>query len=127
MKLARTTFRIAGVLGLLLLVPLAYSAGVDRQSALSAISGAGLFFAGYVFQYLCWQVLYLAISTDPLRYRPIMIPAFVSQVIGVRSPLWLYLYGVRYWIPAVVVEAVLAILFLVAYWTTRGVRGREAA
>jgi hypothetical protein len=124
---SRMVFLVAGVFGLLLLVPLAYSAIVDSQTFLPALGGGGLFFLDFVLQYLFWQVLYLVLATDPVRYRPMMIPAFFSQVIGVLNPQWLYLYGFRYWIPVAVVEAALAILFVVAYFTTGRTRSRGAA
>jgi hypothetical protein len=117
-RFARIVFVVAGVLGLLLLLPLAYSAVVDGQGILPGLGGAGMFFLGFVAQYMCWQILYLVLATNPVRYRPMMIPAFFAQAMGALYPQWLYLYGFEPWVPVAAVEIALAILFLVAYWTT---------
>jgi hypothetical protein len=118
MKLARCVFLTAGILGLLPVVPLAYAAMVNEQIMLPDVGSASLFFYGFVFQYVCWQILYIVLARDPVRYRPMMILAFLAQVIAPLYPAWLYLYGFRLWISIVVVDLVLAMLFLVAFWLT---------
>jgi hypothetical protein len=118
MKLARWVFLIAGILDLLPVVPLAYAAISNGEAILPDVASMGLFFYVSVFQYVCWQMLYIVLARDPVRYRPMMIPAFLVEVTAPFNPAWLFLYGFRFWIPIAVVDLVLAILFVVAFWLT---------
>ena len=121
MKFARWVFLAAGIFGLVLLIPLVYSVLFDRESILLGGASAGLFFYTSVFQYVCWQILYLVLAKDPLRYRPIMIPAFLAIAVTPFYPIWLYMYGLRPWIPIIVINLIFALLFVLAFWLT----GRE--
>ena len=121
MKFARWVFLAAGIFGLVLLIPLVYSILVSRQPILPGGSSVGLFFYVSVFQYVCWQILYLFLAKDPLRYRPIMIPAFLAIAVTPFYPIWLYVYGFRLWIPITGINIAFALLFVLAFWLT----GRE--
>jgi len=114
MKLAKWIFLIAGILGLLSTIPLAFAENMMgvRQPE---------FYYGFVFLDICWQVLYLFLSSNPVRYRPMMIPAFLAKGSGTVALTWLYLVGrvSGQWIAIGAVDGVFAVLFLVAYWVTR--------
>lgn len=114
MKLAKWIFLIAGVVGLLSTIPLAFAEKVMRVNQPE-------FYYGFVFLDICWQVLYLFVSSNPVRYRPIMIPAFLAKGSGTVALTWLYLVGrvSGQWIAIGAVDGVFAILFLVAFWATR--------
>ncbi len=114
MKLARWIFLIAGILGLLSTIPLVFA-----ESVMSVKQPE--FYYGFVFLDICWQILYLFISSDPVRYRPIMIPAFLAKGSSTVALTWLYLLGrvSRQWLAIGAVDGVFAILFLVAFWATR--------
>ncbi len=114
MKLAKWIFLIAGIFGLLSTVPLAFAEkviGVKQPE----------FFYGFVFLDICWQILYLFISSDPVRYRPMMIPAFLAKGSGTVVLTWLYLQGRVSvpWIAMGAVDGVFAALFLIAFWAVR--------
>ena len=114
MKLARYIFLVAGILGLLSTIPLIFAEKimVVRQPE---------FYYGFVFLDICWQVLYLFLSSHPARYRPIMIPAFLAKGSGTVSLSWLYLQGrvSVQWCVIGIVDGVFAALFLIAFWATR--------
>lgn len=115
MKLAKWIFLIAGIFGLLSTIPLAFAEkmmGVKQPE----------FYYGFVFLNICWQILYLVISSDPARYRPMMIPAFLAKGSSTVALTWLYLVGrvSSQWIAIGVVDGVFAILFLIAFLATRG-------
>ena len=119
MKAARLIFLIAGILGLLSTIPLVWAEkmmGVKQPE----------FYYGFVFLDICWQILYLFISHDPARYRPIMIPAFLAKGSGTVALTWLYLQGrvSGQWIAIGAADGVFAILFLVAYLATSGVSNK---
>jgi hypothetical protein len=121
MKFARWVFLIAGLLGLLPLVPVIYSILVSGQAILPNPGSMGLFFYAFLLQYVCWQILYFILARDPLRFRPMMILAFFAQLLTPFNTAWWYFYGFTRWVPIAIVDLVLAILFLVAFWIT----GRE--
>jgi hypothetical protein len=76
------------------------------------------FFYGFVFLNICWQVLYLFLSTDPIRYRPMMIPSFLAKTSGVVALTWLYLQKriSSQWAATIIIDGIWAVLFLVAFW-----------
>jgi hypothetical protein len=120
MKLARWIFLIAGVFGLLSTVPLAFSAKMmgARQPE---------YYYGFVFLDICWQILYLFLASNPVRYRPIMIPAFLAKSSGTVALTWLYLLGrvSVQWVVIGVVEGVFALFFLAAHRATRSGPGGQ--
>ena len=114
MKFAKWIFLIAGIFGLLSTIPLAFA---EKMMAVKQPE----FFYGFVFLDICWQILYLFLSSDPVRYRPMMIPAFLAKGSGTVALTWLYLIGrvSIQWIAIGAVDGVFAVLFLVAFWATR--------
>ena len=114
MKPAKWIFLISGVLGLLSTVPLAFA---EKVMAVKQPE----FYYGFVFLDIAWQILYLFIFLDPVRYRPMMIPAFLAKSSGTVALTWLYLLGrvPSQWIAIGTVDGVFAVMFLVAYWATR--------
>ncbi len=121
MTFARWVFLTAGVLGLLPVGPLAYEALVNGADLLPDASEMGLFVVVFLFQYVCWQILFIILAGDPVRYRPMMIPAFFAEITAPLNPLWLFLYGFQPWVFSAVIYLVLAVLFAAAFWLT----GRE--
>ena len=114
MRLAKWIFLIAGGLGLLSTVPLLLTEntmGVKQPE----------FYYGFVCLNICWQILYLFLSSDPVRYRPMMIPAFLAKASGTIALTWLYLLGrvSTQWIAIGAADGVFAVLFVVAYWSSR--------
>jgi len=114
MKLARWIFLVAGAVGLLSMIPLVFAGkmmGVKQPE----------YYYGFIFLNICWQILYLFISTNPLRYRPIMVPAFLAKGSGTAALTWLYFRGQvsGQWVVIGAVDGIFAILFLVAFWAVR--------
>jgi hypothetical protein len=114
MRVAKWIFLVAGVLGLLTTVPLLFAEDtmVVTQSE---------FYYGFVCLNICWQVLYLILSSDPLRYRPIMIAAFLAKSSGTIALTWLYLLGrvSMQWAAIGAVDGLFAVLFAIAFWFAR--------
>ena len=114
MKLAKWIFLIAGIFGLLSTLPLAFTEkimGVKQPE----------FYYGFVYLNICWQVLYLFISKDPVRFQLMMIPAILAKGSGTITLTWLYLQGrlSSQWLAIAVVDGMFAVLFLVAFLTIR--------
>lgn len=78
MRFSKIVFRVAGVWGLLVILPLYFLFDLIGQKDPPAITHPG-FFYGFVGTALAWQIAFLLISTDPLRYRPLMIPSMFEK------------------------------------------------
>jgi hypothetical protein len=79
------------------------------------------FFYGFICVAVAWQVLFLILSTDPVRFRPMMIPAMLEKIGFPIAVLVLYLQGrvaPTIFIPASL-DLVLLVLFIAAYRKTR--------
>lgn len=120
MRFARTVFTVAGIYGLLVIGPqyfLEARIGVDDPPAITHPE----YFYGFVGVALAWQVVFLVIGRDPLRYRPLMpvallekwpfaVAAWVLFAQG-RVSATLALFGT--------IDFVLGCLFLAAWRATR--------
>ena len=94
MKFAKTVFLIAGIYGLIVLVPqffLERKIGEDTPPPITHPE----FFYGFICVAVAWQVLFLILSRDPIRYRPMMIPAMLEKIGFPVAVLLLYLQGLR--------------------------------
>ncbi|MBV8879729.1 MAG: hypothetical protein JO332_07195 [Planctomycetaceae bacterium] len=119
MKFASRVFRFAGIYGLIVLAPqffLESKTGADYPPAVTHPE----FYYGFVGCGVAFQVVFLIIATDPVRYRPLMLPSILEKgFFGVGMPI---LYG-QHRIPALVlgfslVDLTLGILFALAYVRT---------
>ena len=70
---------------------------------------------------LAWQIVFFVIATDPVRYRPLMIPSVLEKVSYVAPVVVLVLQGRTHPSDLVFVgsDFVLGILFVLAYLKTR--------
>ncbi len=112
----RRLFWIAGIYGLLVLVPqyfLEHRVGRDYPPAIAHPE----YFYGFIGVALAWQVAFLVIATDPRRYRPLMIPSALEKF-SFAGAMALLLVSGR--VPAAlcafaVIDFVLGVLFLAAF------------
>jgi hypothetical protein len=114
MRLAKWIFLLAGVLGLLFTVPLLFA-----ENSMGARQAE--FYYGFVCLDICWQIMYLFLSSNPIRYRPMMIPAFLAKSSGTIALTWLYLLArvSTQWIVIGALDGIFAVSFAIAYWSTR--------
>ncbi len=115
MRFARWVFRGAGLYGIVVVAPMFF---MERQMAPGAAHP--VFFYAWVSVNLAWQVLFVVLSTDPVRYRPMMPVCILQKAAAVIAIPWLFLAGRvgGTWLGAAVVDLVFAILFCVAYRAT---------
>ena len=119
MKFARIVFLVAGIYGLIVLVPqffLEQRIGEDTPPPITHPE----YFYGFICVAVAWQVLFLVLSRDPVRYRPMMIPAMLEKIGFPIAVLVLYLQGrvsPTIFIPAGL-DLVLLTLFIAAYRKT---------
>jgi hypothetical protein len=79
LKFARITFLLAGIYGLIVLTPLYFLEGLIGRQTPPPITHVE-FFYGFTGAALAWQVLFLVIACDPLRYRPMMLPSILEKI-----------------------------------------------
>lgn len=78
MKFAKWTFLIAGVYGLLILVPqyfLEIQNGIDYPPVINHPE----YYYGFIGVAVAWQFVFLLISRDPKRYRLVMLVAVIEK------------------------------------------------
>ena len=129
MKFARTVFLVAGVWGVLVITPLFFIFNLIGTQDPPPITHPG-FYYGFATTALAWQLVYLMMWRDPIRFRPMLIPAIMGKTgFGVsvlvlftlkRSP------AAGVFLPSI--DLILAALFvcLVKVEDTKPVRGRTA-
>jgi hypothetical protein len=84
MNLAKWVFRIAGVYGIVVMVP-AYFLETTFSDSLHPE-----FYYGFLGVGLAFQVLFLMLASDPGRYRPLMLPSMLEKVSYGGATFWLY-------------------------------------
>jgi uncharacterized membrane protein YuzA (DUF378 family) len=77
-KFAKVVFWIAGIWGVLVITPLYFMFDlIGRQDPPPITHPA--FFYGFVGLALVWQIAFFFIASDPVRYRPMMIPSMFEK------------------------------------------------
>jgi hypothetical protein len=116
MKLAKWTFMIAGIYGLLVLVPqyfLEEKTGSDYPPAINHPE----FYYGFIGVAVAWQIAFLIISRDPQRHRPIIIASVIEKYSYGIAVVWLYILdrvGAMI-LATAIVDIFLGTMFLIAY------------
>ena len=120
MRFAKIVFWVAGIWGLLVLTPLYFMFDLIGRNDPPPITHPG-FFYGFVGVALAWQVAFIFIATDPVRYRPLMIPSVLEKVTYVAAVIVLVLQGRMHKSDLVFAgtDLLLGILFVIAHFKTR--------
>jgi hypothetical protein len=120
MNWIRRLFWIAGIYGLIVIAPqyiMEHQIGVESPPPITHLE----YFYGFIGVGLAWQVAFLVIATDPLRFRPMMIPAVVEKFTFAGAAAVLFVLGK---IPIALlgfgaIDFILGVMFLVAFWSLR--------
>jgi hypothetical protein len=119
MRSAKWVFLLAGVSGILLVVPpyfLERQTGEDYPPPITHPE----YYYGFFGVTLAWQFLFLVIGSDPVRYRGAMLPALVEKAsFSLAIPL-LYAAGrvAGVWLGFAAMDATWLVLFVIAYLRT---------
>ena len=115
-RFARIVFAIAGIYGLIVMIPqywLEDRIGVDSPPAITHPE----YFYGFIGVVVAWQLVFLLIARDPARYRAIMPIAFIEKL-AFGIPVLLLYSGHRVTASVLVfgcLDLVLALLFAISY------------
>jgi hypothetical protein len=119
MTIARRVFLVAGIYGILVLLPQYFMEARVGRDFPPPITHPEHFY-GFIGVALAWQVLFLLIASDPVRLRPAMIPAVLEKVTFGGACAVLYLQGrlSPYVLAAGMIDLLLAALFVISYRAT---------
>jgi hypothetical protein len=118
-KFSRYVFLIGGIYGLLVVTPQYFMESWTGRTFPPPVTHPEYYY-GFVGAVVVWHLLFLVISRDPTRYRP-MMPVAAMEKLAFGAPiLVLYAQG-RAALPivgAAVIDLILGVLFLLSYWKT---------
>ena len=120
MKFAKMVFLIAGIYGLIVLLPSYFfekQVGRDFPPPITHPE----YYYGFIGLAVVWQLVFLVLSRDPVRYRPMMIPSILEKASFAVPALVLFL---QQRIPTMtfglaMIDASLGVLFVIAYIKTK--------
>jgi hypothetical protein len=119
MRFAKWVFLLAGVSGILMVVPPYF---LERQTSKDyppAITHPEYYY-GFFGVTLAWQFMFLVIAKDPVRYRMAMLPAMLEKAgFAVAIPILYSLDRVAgLWLGFASMDAAWLVLFVIAYMLT---------
>ena len=119
MKFARRVFLIAGIYGLIVLLPLYFLEEKTGRDFPPPITHPEYYY-GFIGVAVAWQIVFLMLSRDPVRYRPMMIPAIVEKASFGIAVVVLYLQHrvSTFTLGAALVDSTFGVLFALAYIKT---------
>jgi hypothetical protein len=119
MRFARNVFYIAGIWGLLIVTPLYFMYDTIGREYPPPITHPD-FYYGFIGVTLAWQVAFLIIGSDPVRFRLLMIAAVLEKFSYMATLSTLYVQGRLQFGQFAVVspDAILGVLFAVAFLKT---------
>jgi len=120
MKFARIVFLIAGVYGLIVMLPqysLETRIGIDTPPPITHPE----FFYGFIGVTTAWQIIFLVISKDPVRYRPMMLVSVLEKISFVIPAIFLFQQNrmALFMLAPAGAALVLGVLFVIAFVKTR--------
>jgi hypothetical protein len=120
MKFARIVFYIAFAWGILILTPLLFMFNTISTQDPPPITHPA-FYYGFVAAGLAWQVVFLVIARDPIRFRPMMLPSILEKFGYATALTVLYVQNRLH--PQDLafggIDALFGILFLLSFLRTR--------
>jgi hypothetical protein len=119
MKFARYTFLIAGIYGIIALLPQYFLEQQNNINFPPAITHPEYFY-GFIGVALAWQFAFLIIAKNPVQYRLLMLPAvFEKASFGIAvSILYAMDRMAAFLFYAGVVDLVLGALFVISFFKT---------
>jgi hypothetical protein len=126
-KFTRRLFLAAGIYGVAILTPLFFLEKQLGEQYPPSITHPELYY-GFVCVTLAWQIVYLMMWRDPLRFRPMLIPAIVGKAGFAISLLVLFaqqrVEAASVWLASI--DLILAALFAWAFLALGGQPGPDA-
>ncbi len=118
-KFAKTVYFIAGIYGLIVLVPQFFTEEKTGRDFPPAITHPEYYY-GFIGVGVAWQVLFLILSKDPVRYRAMMIPSILEKVSFATAVMILFFqHRISPLILAAgIIDLIFGVSFILAYFKT---------
>ena len=125
MTFARRVFQVAAIYGLLVLIPQYFLEGKTGRDFPPAITHPEYFY-GFVGIAVAWQLAFLVIARDPVRYRALMPVAVVEKLAFGVPAIVLYTTGrlSAQMLGAGLIDLTLGAFFITAYMRTAAAQPR---
>jgi len=119
MRFAKWVFLLAGISGSLMVLPAYFLEEQFGRDYPPPINHPELYY-GFFGVTLSWQVMFLVISSEPIRFRPAMIPAMLEKAsFAFAVPILYVLERVTLtWVGIASIDAMWLVLFVIAYLRT---------
>ena len=119
MKFAKRVFLIAGIYGLIVVLPMYLLEAKTGRDFPPGITHPEYYY-GFIGVTVAWQILFITLSKDPIRYRLMMIPAILEKVsFGLAIIVLFRQERVSIFIlAAALVDLCLGVLFVISYLKT---------
>ena len=115
MTFAKRLFLIAGIYGVLALVPQYFMEAKNGRDYPPPINHPEYYY-GFIGVALAWQILFFIIARDPIRFRPAMYPGALEKVGFGGAGVILFVMGraPAFVLAISIIDLIFAALFLVA-------------
>jgi len=119
MRFAKWVFLLAGITGIVMVVPPYFLEDQFGMEIPPPVNHPELYY-GFFGVTLAWQVMFLVIGSDPIRFRLAMLPAILEKATFVIAVLILYTLGRVHaiWLGFASIDAMWLVLFAVAFRRT---------
>ena len=116
---ARRVFLVAAVYGFVALIPQYFMEGKSGRDFPPPITHPEYYY-GFIGVALAWQVLFLVIASDPIRYRVAIVPATLEKLSFGGAAVVLYVQGrlAALMFGAGIVDLLFALFFVAAFRST---------
>jgi hypothetical protein len=119
MRFAKWVFLLAGITGVLMVIPPYFLEKQFGQDNPPPVNHPELYY-GFFGVTLAWQLMFLVIGSEPIRFRRAMIPAMAEKAsFAIAVPI---LYGLDRvaiaWVGFASMDATWLVLFVIAYLRT---------
>jgi hypothetical protein len=119
MRFAKWVFLLAGITGVLMVLPPYFFEERFGRDYPPPVNHPELYY-GFFGITLAWQFMFLVIASDPVRFRPAMLPSMLEKAsFAVGVPVLYALGRVSInWVYIASVDATWLVLFFIAYLRT---------
>ncbi len=119
MRFVKWVFLLAGVTGILMVLPPYFMEEQFGKDNPPPVNHPELYY-GFLGVTLSWQLLFLVIASDPFRYRQAMLPAMLEKAsFAVAVPILVALERVAVsWLGFAAMDGTWLVLFVIAYLRT---------
>ena len=127
MRLAKWTFNIAGIWGLLILLPQYFLEEKNNRDFPPAITHPEYFY-GFIGVALAFQILFLIIAGNPVRYRGAMIAAMLEKLSCGAAVIVLYVQQrvASLILGLAILDLVIGAFFVIAFLKTPDEAGKRS-